>query len=78
MLVKQEFLAEGKALFPDINITTEGRPYLGSYIGTNSEKKGFVAEMVDEWKDEIEKVAKAAEQEPQLAYSAYVISLSKK
>ena len=78
LIVKPHFLNEARELFPDVNITTEGRPYLGSFIGTETGKTDFVGQKVQDWCNEIELLTKAAEQEPQLAYVAFVQGLSKK
>ena len=38
LIVKEEFEEKAKSLFPDLNITTEGCRYLGSFIGTETGK----------------------------------------
>ena len=53
LIVKPEFLALARELFQDINITTDGRPYLGSFIGTEDAKAKYVNEKVEEWVKEI-------------------------
>ena len=78
LVVKPEHAARAAALFPDINITTEGQRYLGSYIGNKAGTEKFVKDQVLEWKKDISALARIAESEPQLAYSAYVYGTSRR
>ena len=80
LVVKEERLEEAKELFKGagINITTEGRKYLGGYIGTDEGKKKYVQELVDEWKSQIEKLSDIARSEPQAAYSAFTAGFKHK
>ena len=38
LITKDEHLNHAKSLFPDVNITTEGHKYLGSFIGNQEGK----------------------------------------
>eukprot|EP00116_Pleurobrachia_bachei_P009767 sb/3470029/ len=58
--VKPHLEDEAKALFPDVNITTEGQRYLGSYIGTKEGQDKFVKKEVEKWAAEITSLAEIA------------------
>ena len=62
-------------MFNDINITTVGHKYLGSYIGTEAGKTNFINEKVKEWTDEIDGLANISTKEPQLAYAALTLNV---
>ena len=78
LIVKEEQLHTAKATFPDINITTTGHRYLGSFIGTEEGKAQFTKEKIQGWLDEIEGLSSIAQKEPQLAYAAFVFGTSKR
>ena len=78
LVVKEAYYEKAKEMFPDINITTEGQRYLGSFIGTDVGKAIFVSRQVHEWSTDIKNIIEAAESEPHLAYSAYIYGVSKK
>ena len=70
LVVKEEFYEEAVRHFNDTNIqiTTEGRRYLGSSIGNEDFKEAFVRKKVEEWRLELKKLAKVARSQPQAAY----------
>ena len=76
--MKPAFEARAQELFPDIKITTDGRKCLGSFIGTPESTKIFVSEKIAEWEKDVAALAKIAEYEPQLAYSAYIYGTSRR
>ena len=78
LIVKPQYQDEAKSLFPDVNITTEGQRYLGSFIGTEEGKRQFVKNEVQKWAEEISTIAEIGRTEPQLAYSAYTVGISKR
>ena len=78
LIVKPGLLQEGKAIFPDVNVTDIGHRYLGSYIGLEEGKENFVMEKVEKWIQDIEELSEIALRQPQLAYSAFVYGLSKR
>ena len=78
LIVKPQYQDEAKSLFPDVNITTEGQRYLGSFIGTEEGKRQFVKNEVQKWAEEISTIADIGRTEPQLAYSAYTVGISKR
>ena len=78
LIVKPDHLDRAQELFPGINVTTDGHRYLGSFIGTAEATKAFVEEEIAKWEKDVDALAKIAESEPQLAYSAYVYGTSRR
>ena len=78
VIVKPEFEDEANRIFPDVNVTSEGKVYLGSFIGTHQGKQKFIDEKVEEWCKDLRQLTNIASREPQIAYSAYVYGLSKR
>ena len=76
--MKPEFEETARSMFPDVNITSQGQRYLGSYIGTEEGQTEFVRNEVAKWESEIDQICDIALNEPQLAYTAYNVGLSKR
>ena len=74
LVVKEEKYEEAKQIFGEtrINITTEGRKYLGGYVGTTEGAESYVQELLDDWIKQLQELTKIAKSEPQAAYSAFV------
>ena len=72
LIVKPEYESSARSLFSDtsINITSVGRCYLGSPIGSEEYIIDFVKKKVMEWVAQIERLAMIAQSQPQAAYSA--------
>ena len=60
----------------NVNLTDEGRPYLGAAIGTNQFITQFVMEKVEGWSADVTRLAKIAQSQPHAAYSAFTKGLS--
>lgn len=73
LVVKEEKYEEAVHLFQNtgINITTEGRKYLGGFVGKDEATKEYVEELRDEWINQLEELSNIAKSEPQAAYSAF-------
>ena len=69
LLVKSNCLEEARTMFGDyeINITDEGRNYLGATIGTREYTEDYCRSKVAEWMDEIEVLSEIAKSQPQAA-----------
>ncbi len=80
LITKSEHLASAKAAFSgtNVNITTEGRPYLGVPLGTKDYCDQFVENKVKEWGIELEKLCSIAESQPHAAYAAATHGLAGK
>ena len=73
LVVKPGKLEEAKLIFAGsgVQITPEGRKYLGGYVGTTAGAEKYVQELVSEWVDELTVLSKIARAEPQASYSAF-------
>ncbi len=78
LIVKPEFYYTAKTLFPDINVTSKGHRYLGSYIGQEDGLAEYIEGEIEDWKRDITGLAEIASSEPQLAYSAFIYGASKR
>ena len=61
-----------------VNSTSNGRPVLGSPIGTSEYIASFVKVKVQEWVAELEKLSQFADSQPQAAYSVLTHGLYSK
>ena len=58
-----------------INVTIEGHKHLGEALGSRSFLQEFVGEKVDEWVNEVTKLADFAISQPQACYAAITFGL---
>ena len=58
-----------------VQITTEGRRYLGGALGTEKFVQDFIADKVSDWTSEVRRLAKFTATQPQAAYAAYTHGL---
>ena len=74
LITKEQYLSQAKELFQDteVNITTQGRPYLGAALGSNEFCDEFVREKVLEWQTELNLLAKVATSQPHTAFAAFI------
>ena len=54
-----------------MQITTEGRKYLGGTSGTEIFQQAFVANKVDEWMKELKALVHVAQSQPHVTYTAF-------
>ena len=78
LLVKPEHEAEGNERFFDVNISTEGRPFLGSFIGNHEGTLNFVRQKVIGFVKDIYKLTEVALINPQNAYILYINGISQR
>ena len=80
LVVKEEKFAKANEIFcgTGIQITTEGRKYLGGFIGTEEGKVRYVKNLVDDWCNQLLKLSEIAKSEPQAAYSAFTAGFKHK
>ena len=73
LVVKPEKEDEARRIFEGtgIQITTEGRKYLGGFVGTREGAINYVNTLQEEWLEQLEELTKIAKSEPQAAYSAF-------
>eukprot|EP00794_Sanderia_malayensis_P001505 gene1505-biopygen1251 len=74
LVIKLDVEQEAREIFDgtDIQITTEGRKYLGGFIGSKEGKDSYVSSLVSSWCDQLKVLSRIAKSEPQSAYSAFV------
>ena len=58
-----------------INVTTKGHKHLGVALGSRSFLEEYVGEKVDEWVNEVTKLADFAISQPQACYAAFTFGL---
>ena len=64
-------LAKDKFCGSSVKYTTDGKRHLGAMIGSAGYKKEYATEKVDQWCNEMRKLAEIAISEPQAAFAAY-------
>ena len=71
--MKESKLDQAREIFQgtEIKITTEGKRYLGGFVGTTAGAVKYVEELVTEWIEELRELCKVAKSEPQAAYSSF-------
>ena len=74
LVVKENLFADAKRIFDgtEINITTQGRKYLGGFIGTEEARMQYAQSLVKKWVNQLNNLAEIARSEPQAAYAAFV------
>ena len=72
-VVKEKEYNEAKEIFhnTNLNITKEGRRYLGSALGNDSFLEAFVRNKVAGWVKEIETLSEFAKTQPHAAFAVY-------
>ena len=80
LVVKPEKYEEALQVFANtgINVTKEGRKYLGGYVGTRKASAEYVEELRDEWIAQLIELSNIAKSEPQAAYSAFTAGFQHK
>ena len=70
--MKKEHLLLARDIFGDtgVQLTTEGRRYLGVALGSPEFIKSYVSGKVREWSDELSKMSEISLTQPHSAYSA--------
>ena len=78
LIVKNlELKEQAKAIFGQtgISIDTSGERHLGAVIGTESFKELYVKKKIDQWVEDVNQLSLIAQDEPQIALSAYTKAL---
>lgn len=80
LVTKDHFHESATALFENskVNITTDGRPMLGSPIGKLAFVSSFISSKVQVWVEEVERLSLFAESQPHAAYGALTHGLTSK
>ena len=71
---QEHHLSQAKELFKDseVNITTQGRPYLGATLGPVKFCEQFVIRKVTEWNEELLQLAHVATTQPHATFAAFI------
>ena len=80
VITKEEFLSSARCAFDgtEVNLTSSGRPYLGTALGAEQFSQTFVADKVQEWSSKVETLATIAYSQPHAAYAAFTHGLMSK
>ena len=80
VITKEEFLSSARSAFDgtEVNLTSSGRPYLGTALGAEQFAQTFVSDKVQEWSSEVETLATIAQSQPHAAYAAFTHGLMSK
>ena len=80
LIVKERDLSEAQSFFQgtEINITTEGKRFLGAALGIPSFTKSYASDKIQEWSDEVKQLATIALSHPHAAYTAFTHGLRAK
>ena len=73
LVVKAEKYEDAQVVFhgTGINISIEGRKYLGGFVGTKEGSVSYVNKLQEKWIEELEVLTNIAKSEPQAAYAAF-------
>ena len=73
LIVKENQLENSQRIFAGtgIKITTEGKKYLGGFIGKDTAAIEYVNDLVDSWIKQLDELVNIAKSEPQVAYTAF-------
>ena len=77
LIIKPEREQAAREVFRDtaINVTIEGHKHLGAALGSRSFLEEYDGERVDEWVNEVTKLADFAISQPQACYAAFTFGL---
>ena len=77
LVVKPARVSEAREVFDGtgIQIRTEGREYLGGYVGQKEPAEEYMQEKIKEWIKEVERLAKFAKSHPHAAFAALIHGL---
>ena len=80
LVTKEGCHAAGVSTFAGtgVNVTSEGRPYLGAAVGSAEYVENYVKSKVSSWQSSVCNLATIATTQPHAAYSALTHSLSSK
>ncbi|KAK3745771.1 hypothetical protein QZH41_004926 [Actinostola sp. cb2023] len=77
LIVKPEKEENARDAFKEtaINVTTQGQTHLGAVVGSRSYLDEYVSKKVENWVNEITKLAEFAVSQPQACYAAFTFGL---
>ena len=80
LAVKEQYLTHAQMLFANtcVNITADGRPYLGAAIGSTNYITQYVSCKISTWVHDLQLLSSFAVTQPHAAYSAFTHGLISK
>ena len=76
LVVHPDYVSEAESAFEGLGIkVTTGCCFLGGFVGEEKESAEFVNRKIDEWLNGVNKLSRAAEEQPRVSYVALVKSL---
>ena len=74
LVVKEQYLSKANELFSDteVQITTQGRPYLGAPLGSEAFTREFASMKIKDWHVQLLKLVNIAATQPHATYSAFM------
>ena len=80
LVVKEQYLTHAQMLFANtcVNITADGRPYLGAAIGSTNYITQYVSCKISTWVHDLQLLSSFAVTQPHAAYSAFTHGLISK
>ena len=78
LVTKESLMSDAELLSAGsgVNVTCNGRPYLGAAIGTTACIEDSVSRKIQVWSDEVKQLSKIAESQLHAAYCAFTHDLS--
>ena len=73
LITKDSLLVKAKEIFHDtqVKISSQGRPHLGTPLGSQEFVDQFITEKVNQWKEELMLLMDIAKTQPHAAYAAF-------
>ena len=80
LIVKDEHKERAERIFANtgIKITTEGKKYLGGFVGTDEGTVNYVEGLVRDWIEQLKQLTTIAKSEPQAAYAGFTAGFKHK
>ena len=75
LVVKPKEESRAKEMFTGTGINTEGRKHLGAALGSQSYLEEYVGGKVEDWVEEVTRLAAFARSQPQASYPAFTFGL---
>ena len=74
LVVKPNLVDEAERIFDgtNINITMEGRKYVGGFIGSEEGTSIYSQKRIEEWIEQLSRLSEIAKIEPHAAYTAFI------
>jgi hypothetical protein len=73
LITKESLISDAKDIFNNtkVNISSDGKPHLGSPLGSKDFTEEFVCDKVAQWNDELDLLVDMAKVHPHAAYAAF-------